>query len=137
MFSDPAMRKAYSEKTKQAWIDGKFDGVRVGQCKWISYRHSDGTTYKVQGTWELAFIKWLDKNRMAFKCHKGRLSYELYGEQHSYYPDFWVDEWNSYVDVKADCFYVPEKFDAVRACNPNVEVRILGRESLSQLGVAI
>lgn len=137
MFSEPLTRKCYSEKTKNAWRQGKFNGVRVGQCEWLTYKHTDGHLYKVQGTWELAFIEWLDKNKLEFKCHRGRLAYTINGEAHSYYPDFWINQWDAYVDVKARCFYAPAKFEAIRACNPDTVLHVLFKEDLLKLGVKI
>ena len=137
MFKDPDIRKIYSEANKKAWADGKFEGVRVGQCKWFDYKHSNGDVYKVQGTWELAFIKWLDKNNMKFTCHRGRIPYILKEEDHSYYPDFWVDEWDSYVDVKCRYFYNEEKFNAIRESNPVMNLKILYKKDLQELGVDI
>ena len=134
-FSDPAIRKHISKKVKEAWARGDFDGVRVGQCKWHDYLHSDGEIYKVQGTWELAFIEWVDKNNLDFKCHRGRIPYVLNGVDKNFYPDFWINKWNSYVDVKCPYFYVKEKFDAIRESNPDIEVKVLFKDDLVKLGV--
>ena len=101
----PEWKKKISDQTKKAWADGKYEGVRVGQSKWHSYLHSNGTEYRVQGTWELAFIQWLDENNLSFTCHKGRIEYDINGEVHSYYPDFFVNEWDCYVDIKNDYHY--------------------------------
>lgn len=130
MFLNPDTRKEYSDKTKKAWRDGKFEGVRVGQCKWFEYKHSNGETYKVQGSWELAF-------NLRFQCHRGNLHYRINGESHTYYPDFWIYDWNKYVDIKATCFYAPEKFNAIRECNPKVCVSVLFKEDLIKLGVKL
>ena len=137
MLSDPAIRKSISQKTKKAWEDGKFDGVAVGRCKWYDYISSSGEIYKVQGTWELAFIQWLDEKKMTFRCHRGRIPYSLDGKSKNYYPDFWVDEWQSHVDVKADYFYSESKTTAIRECNPNLQFRILKKSDLLSLGVKI
>jgi len=135
MFLNPKIREEYSKKIKKAWEDGKFDGVRVGQCKWYEYEHSNGNIYKVQGTWELAFIKWLDDNGLEFRCHRGRIPYKLGDKNKNYYPDFWIYKWKSYADVKCRYFYSEEKFDAIKKSNPSVKVIILFKEDLIKLGV--
>jgi len=139
MFSDPKVREEYSKKTKKAWEDGKFEGVSVGRCRWYDYKHSDGKVYKVQGTWELAFIEWVDKNNLKFTCHRGRIPYRFKGRDKNYYPDFWIDEWNSYVDVKCDYFYKISsgKFKAIRRCNPDISLKILFKKDLLKLGVVL
>lgn len=135
MFQDSKVRAHYSKKVREAWARGDFDGVRVGQCKWHDYLHSDGEIYKVQGTWELAFIEWIDKNNLEFKCHRGRIPYVLNGVDKNFYPDFWINKWDSYVDVKCPHFYVKEKFDAIRESNPDIEVKVLFKDDLVKLGV--
>jgi len=138
MFKEnPEMRIRLAESSKKAWVDGKFEGVRVGQCKWYDYKHSNGKVYKVQGTWELAFIKWLDESNMKFICHRGWIPYILNEEDHNYYPDFWVNIWDSYVDVKCKHFYNAEKFNAIRESNPEMNLKILYKKDLQELGVGI
>jgi len=137
MSKDPELRKLYSAKTRKAWADGKFDGVRVGQCKWYEYKHSDGKAYKVQGTWELAFIEWLDKNDLDFKCHRGRIPYTLNGQNKNYYPDFWINEWNAYADVKCEYFYDREKFKEIKKSNKKINIKILLKKDLLKLGVKL
>jgi hypothetical protein len=136
MLKDENLRRAFSLRTKKAWEEGKYEGVKVGQCKWFDYEHSNGTIYKVQGTWELAFIKWLDEKNLKFTCHRGRIPYTLDGKEKNYYPDFWIDEWSSYVDVKAEVWYDENKFNAIRK-NCDKEVKILFKEQLLELGVKI
>jgi len=129
MFKDPENRKIYSDKTKQAWVDGKFDNVNVGQSKWHEYKHSNGTTYKVQGTWELYFIEWLDKKSVKFECHKGRIPYTINGTTRNYYPDFYIHDWNCYVDIKNKYHYSlqEEKFKQLKKEGNNIRL-IFGEE---------
>lgn len=126
-------RSKISEYTSKAWADGKYEGVRVGQSKWHTYYHSNGKEYKVQGTWELEFIKWLDKSDMLFDCHKGRISYNLNGKDKSYYPDFFVYEWDQYVDIKNEYHYniQKDKFDALS--EQGHSIRIILKEELETL----
>lgn len=65
-----------AEKTRIAWAEGKFDGVKVGRCKWYKYVKRDSSQIKVQGTWELAFVKWADEQGLKFDTHQGKLSYQ-------------------------------------------------------------
>ncbi len=126
-------RNRISEYTSKAWADGKYEGVNVGRSKWHSYIHSNGIEYKVQGTLELEFIKWLDDNDLDFKCHKGRISYVLNGQTKSYYPDFFVTDWDQYVDIKNHYHYILQidKFNALKEQGKNI--RIIFKEELEQL----
>lgn len=136
-FENPKNRERIAKQVSKSWAEGKYDHVAVGKSKWFTYKHSNNTEYKVQGTWELAFIRWLDQNNIDFDCHKGRLSYILNGENKNYYPDFYIYKWNTYVDVKANFFYQKQKFDAIKSCNPNINIKIFFKEDLKNLGVKI
>jgi hypothetical protein len=116
--------KIFSDSTKKAWADGKFNNVKVGICKWYDYLHSNGTIYKVQGTWELEFIIWLDDQNINFLCHKNRLEYSINEEKKNYYPDFFVYEWNTYVDIKNKYHYSLniDKFDALKKSGHNIKI---------------
>lgn len=129
----PEFRVEIGKYTAKAWADGKYDGVKVGQSKWHEYIHSNGNIYKVQGTWELAFIEWLDREGLSFDCHRGRIPYILDGKNKSYYPDFFVHEWNQYVDIKNEYHYnlQMEKFEALS--EQGNEIRIILKEELESL----
>lgn len=133
LLSDPTERLKISKATSKAWADGKYENVNVGISRWYDYKHSDGTVYKVQGTWELAFIQWLDENDMKFKCHRGRISYQLNGTEKNYYPDFWVDEWNCWVDIKNKYHYSLQesKFKALE--DAGHKIKLIFKQELEQL----
>ena len=117
LFKDPEFMQRHIDMTKKAWADGKYDGVKVGRCKWYDYKLQNGETVKVQGKWELAYVKYLDKNNIKFKCHRGRIPYVSNGEEHSYYPDFYLIDSDEYIDVKNDYHWnlQKEKFDNINS----------------------
>lgn len=133
LLSDPTERQKISDNMRKAWADGKYDGVKVGISKWYTYKHSNGNEYKVQGTWELAFIEWLDENNMEFECHRGRIPYKLNGKDKNYYPDFWVNEWNCWVDIKNKYHYTlqEDKFKALAESGHNI--KLIFKKDLEQL----
>ena len=108
LMKDPEFRKKFSQGSIDAWRRGAYEVINDAncRCKWYTYIHSSGKEYRVQGRWELKFIEWLDKNKYTFECHRGRLDYfDDEGVKRSYYPDFYVHDWNSYVDPKAEHWY--------------------------------
>jgi hypothetical protein len=55
----------------------------------------------LDGTWELSVAKWLDEKEYDWKRNTKRFQYtNLKGTISHYTPDFWVEELNSYVEVK-------------------------------------
>lgn len=113
----------------------KFGG---GRCKWYTHIKPDEVEIKCQGTWELAFAKWLDKNQLEYETHKGRIPYvDKNGVKRNYYPDFYVHAWSQFVDIKNDYLFAmqKDKFECISLCNPDKDIRILLKEELDNLGV--
>lgn len=142
LMKNPEFRKKFVQGTINAWKRGAYEIVNDVNCrtKWHVYIHSSGKEYRVQGTWELKFIQWLDENNLTFDCHKGRLPYiDVDGVERSYYPDFFVYEWNSYVDPKADYWYKKqyEKFELIKKQHPNKNIQILTKQKLLELGIKV
>jgi len=129
------IRDKHSKAQKKCWLEGKFDNVRVGQCEWFDYLKKDGKTIKLQGTWELAFAKWADAQGLKFNAHRGRIPYYLNGQEKNYYPDFYVQDWSCYIEIK-NKYHMSlqeEKFHAIKQSNPNLQIRILMRKELEEL----
>lgn len=136
MLSDPKMRADIAERTRKAWADGKFDGVSVGRCKWYTHIKPDGSIVKLQGTWELAFAKWLDDQNITYTTHKGRIPYkDGFGIVRSYYPDFWVEDWGTYVEIK-NKYHMSlqeEKYSCIRASNPDLPLKMIFGDDLRSM----
>ena len=82
----------------------------------------------------------MDENNLRFECHKGRLDYiDDHGIVRSYYPDFFVYDWNSYVDPKADHWYKKQyrKFELLKEQHPDKNIQILTKQKLINLGIQI
>lgn len=141
LLSDPSQRKRLcSDPVRRAWADGKYEHAAVGRCQWYDVQHPDGRTIKCQGTWELKFAQWMIANGMSFISHQGRIPYTgADGTEHSYYPDFWIEDWKCYVDVKGAMWNdeQTQKFELIRKTNPDISLRILMKEDLRALGVDV
>lgn len=136
--TDENFRRSTSDLVKQAWKDGKFDGVKVGKCKWYKFTKTDGTICNLQGTWELAYANWLDKNNISFFAHKGRISYlDEEGKVRSYYPDFYLPDTDEYVDIKNHYHYSLNegKWKKILDSNPKLKIVLLFEEDLKEKGI--
>ena len=134
----PEFRQKIADSVSNAWAEGKYDGVRVGQCKWFNHTMPGGKIVKVQGTWERAFVEWADKQGLFYTCHRGRIPYvDENGHQRSYYPDFFVNEWDCWVDVKNEYHFnlQKSKFLMIEQSNPDLKLKILRKKELVKLGV--
>jgi hypothetical protein len=129
----PETLQRLATSVSEAHARGDFTGVRLGKCHWYEYKG-----HKVQGTWELAFVHWLCERRMKFTAHRGSFKYIAADGQSRYWlPDFHVEDWNAWVDVKGDHWYDPEKFRLIGKANPSINVVVLLRKNLTDLGVKI
>jgi hypothetical protein len=129
-----------SKKIRELWENGRYENVNVGQCKWFDYVKNDGTVCKVQGTWELKYVEYLDNNGIEFLTHKGRIEYkDDNGEYRSYYPDFFLPNENKYIDVKNDYHFElgKRKFELIFEQNQDLNIIILTKKDLIQLGIEI
>ena len=112
---------------------GKESPLGSGKCHWFLY---DGIKY--QGSWEFKFGLWLKSQNIPFMCHDGvrMFSYQINGQDKTYCPDFYVDSWKKYVEVKG--FFSEsdqEKMRIVRDLYPDVTFEVYDKEKLEKCGV--
>lgn len=88
-------RKNILNRYEQGWQP------RAGRCKKITYTSPVAGTVFLDGTWELKVAEWLDKQNYKWIRNTKRFQYtNLKGSISHYTPDFWVDEFNAYLEVK-------------------------------------
>lgn len=74
----------------------------IGTNHQPEYLDKDGRLWRFKSTWELRFAKWLDvgTEEITFTW-----VYEpcalLLSDGRRYFPDFWVKEWDAFVEIKA------------------------------------
>lgn len=139
LMEDPNEREKYVQGSINAHARDVYIGVDTsGRCKWFDYTHSNGTLYKVQGTWELKFIEWLDNNDIEFTCHVGRLPYKNGKWTRNYYPDFNIPSMGGYVDVKSDYWAQQQKVKwALLDEQYPGQITILNKRKLNDLGINV
>lgn len=88
----------HSEKEKQHLSEcakkNNFGG-------WHTSKSYDYNGIKLDSSYEVAFAQDLDKNNIKWERPKPLL-YKLNGEEHRYYPDFFLPDYSVYVDTKND-----------------------------------
>jgi len=133
-FEDPKNREKASTATIKQFNEGRS---RSGRTKNFTHTSTIGETYIVQGSYELAFIKWLDTNNMTYRCHADRITYIDDNVTRTYLPDFFVYEWDAYVDVKSTYWYDQQKskFEKIFASNPGLKLKILLEHDLRTMSV--
>ena len=72
-----------------------------GRCKKYDYISPAAGKIKVDGTWELKVAKYLDSIGVKWSRNCKRFPYIKPDQSGStYQPDFFVEDWNSYLEVK-------------------------------------
>lgn len=89
------IRKSINERYANGWE------VKCGRAKKYTYESPIAGKVKVDGTWELSVCKYLDNMKLQWKRNKTRFKYiNLKNKESTYCPDFWVEDWKSYIEVK-------------------------------------
>jgi transposase len=89
---------------------------------------------RFQGSYEIRFAAWLTSKKMKFRTH-GNIEFFKYVDnnnvKHTYFPDFYVEDWNTYIDTKG---YVREKdllkHKLVSEQNPTFNFKIFAKDEL-------
>ena len=99
--------KKHSDETKRKMAESKNAlyatgwEPKAGRCPKYDYESPIAGKIKVDGSWELAFCKFADKHKLNWRRNKTRFPYiKPDGKASTYQPDFYVEDWNSYVEVK-------------------------------------
>lgn len=91
-----------------------------------------GRLWRFRSKMELRFAEYLDREQLTWSYEPHRL---LLSDGHTYKPDFWVDEWATYVEVKGWVGFRAGIVDiAKRDGHP---IRLLYRRDLTDMGVAL
>lgn len=67
--------------------------------QWYTVSNIYGEEFVVRGSWELAVAEWLNDNKIGW-VRKTYLTYEKDGIKKTYCPDFYIKEYDIYLEVK-------------------------------------
>lgn len=74
---------------------------KAGRCKKIKYESQIAGIITVDGSWELKVVQYLDSLGVTWRRNKTRFKYlNLENKISHYTPDFYVEEWNAYIEIK-------------------------------------
>lgn len=97
-FSDPEERKKQSERMKKAVAENPDSYTKNNVCGRVKIIEHNGA--KLKGQWELATAKWFDRQSIGWENEPKGFSYIWNEKEHTYYPDFYLKEYNVYIEVK-------------------------------------
>lgn len=99
--------RQHSEETKQKMSDSRnalyasgWEST-AGRCPKYKYTSPIAGNISVDGSWELLFCRYADAKGLKWKRNKKRFPYtKPDGSLSTYQPDFYVDDWKCFVEVK-------------------------------------
>lgn len=101
--SDPEKMRIKREKISNNMKARYASGweCSAGRCKKYEYISSVAGIIKVDGSWELIFCRYADKQKLRWRRNNKRFPYiRPDGKISTYLPDFYVEDWNSYIEIK-------------------------------------
>jgi len=93
------MSKEQKDKISKTQLNNKYQRV----CKsTIEYNCKDGSIIKMDSSWEVTMAESLDKNNINWERPSPLPWTDDKGVKHNYFPDFYVPEWDVFLDPKND-----------------------------------
>jgi len=99
----------------------------------VNYRDRKGREFRFRSITECRFALLADLQGLDWNYEPISLPYSWKGRVRHYNPDFWVEQWREYVEVKGyETRGVVKQLEAVLAENPQITVRLWTRGDLDQ-----
>lgn len=92
--SNPDSRKKLSETCLRKSKEGTWH-TSLAKSMHINYKGED-----LHGNWELKYAQYLDENNIKWERCKDRFPYTYKDKLHYYTPDFYLPEYNKYIEIK-------------------------------------
>lgn len=114
-----ARRAKHSASMKLAVLNNPDSYTKNNVCGRVKNIEYNGAVLK--GQWELTVAKWLDSQLIRWENEPAGFPYTWKESTHLYYPDFFLPDYNVYIEVKG---YKTERDDAKWTQFPNTLVVI-------------
>lgn len=128
-----AQNRVISDETRKKLSDTIQSKVKSGNWHY-SFSRTKTYTYRgirFHGNWELQYAKFLDKSKIKWSRPRIGFEYLFEGKVRFYYPDFYLIDTNTYVEIKG---YKTKKDEAKWKYFPHV-LKILRGKDLYRMGV--
>ncbi len=129
--ANPSSRQDVREKISRTCLEKSRNGewhTSVAKKMHYSYKGFD-----FDGTWELAYARYLDTLGVQWERCKHRFAYTFEGKLRYYTPDFYLPGTQEYVEIKG---YETDK-DRAKWSQFPAKLIILKKEDLNELGLDV
>ena len=123
-----------TEKHRQSSSRGGGYKERSGCSKGAYIVDSFGFQTYLQSSFEISFSELLDQLEISWIRPKP-LVYSFEGKLKKYYPDFYLTDYDIFVDTKNDYLIKKDKkkIGAVRTSNPNINLVIVSKKNINEI----
>lgn len=106
-WKDQEFRKKHKASMARAVKENPDSYTKNNVCGRVKILEYNGV--KLKGQWELRTAKWLDSKKVKWDTEVHPQTYVWNGSDHKYYPDFYLKEYDVYIEVKG---YKTDRDDA-------------------------
>jgi predicted nuclease of restriction endonuclease-like RecB superfamily len=122
----------HTEESKKKISEKLSINNNGGRSKWY-----DVAGQRVQGTWERNIalkLEELDIKWIKLKTNKDTLKYQMNGKTRSYTPDFYLEDYDLYLEIKGFWWGDDrEKMDIVLETHPEKKICIIEKEKYEKI----
>lgn len=90
----------YKEKLSKIMKEVAKDNPNYSFSKNKYFKKEIINGFRMDSSWESIFANYLNKNNIKWIKNKKPFRYIFENEEHSYYPDFYLEDFNLYVEIK-------------------------------------
>ncbi len=131
-----ASKKSYETKKKNGTLRHTEESKQLIRQKALASKHrrvlrstreytkKDGTVVLLDSSWEEALAKRLDEMNIEWERPKPVVWVDSEGKSHNYFPDFYLNDHDVYLDPKNDIVYNMslEKINRIKTILPNLVI---------------
>jgi hypothetical protein len=129
------MSDEFRERRREEMLERYSKGweCRCGRAKKYDYISKSAGKIKVDGTWELKVAEYLDSLNINWTRNKKRFEYfnSIKEKKSTYCPDFFVEDWNTFIEVKG----YKTKLDEIKWSQFNFNLQIWDYKKLKELNL--
>ena len=92
------MKKKHSVIMSKVVLDNQESYTSSNVCGRVKVQNYKNE--KFHGKWEVEVVKWLEKNNITYIRKVSPFKYFWNGAMHLYFPDFYLPDYDYYVEVK-------------------------------------
>lgn len=90
----------HKEKLSKIMKDVAKDNPNYSFSKNKYFKKEIINGFRMDSSWESIFANYLNKNDIKWVKNKKPFRYIFENEEHSYYPDFYLEDFNLYIEIK-------------------------------------